>query len=118
MRLVDYVLDHILNHILDQMLNHMIIGLAIMALHNGYKEIDKIFYHQSIPFIPKTIPMELISRHYNNLCASYFVIKKTCELLAQRYYWLIFWYNVKAKVKGYDNCLALKAVCHKPYSNL
>ena len=62
--------------------------------------------------------MELIGRHHNDLLACHFGIKKTCELLAQKYYWPTLYQNVEAYVKGYDICLALKAVRHKPYGDL
>ena len=84
----------------------------------GYKEIDKIFYHQGLPFIPKAIQTELISRYHNNPLAGHFGIKKSCKLLAWKYYWPTFCYNVKAYMKGCDVCLVSKAVCHKPYGNL
>ena len=69
-------------------------------------------------FILKAIQTELISRHYNNPLVSHFDIKKTCELLAQKYYWPIFRRNVEAYINAYDVCLALKTVRHKPYNNL
>ena len=68
--------------------------------------------------MPKAIPTKLISRHHNNLLAGHFGIKKTHELLAQKYFRLTFCYNVKAYVKGCDVCLASKAVRHKPSGDL
>ena len=62
--------------------------------------------------------MELISCHHNNLLAGHFGIEKTCKLLAQKYHWPSFRYNVEAYVKGCDVCLTFKAVHHKPYSDL
>ena len=50
---------------------------------DGYKEIDAIFHHQGLPFVPKAIQTELISRHHDDLLAGHFGIKKTCKLLAQ-----------------------------------
>ena len=47
---------------------------------------DKIFHHQGLLFIPKAIQTKLISRYHNNPPAGYFSIKKTCQLLAQKYY--------------------------------
>ena len=49
---------------------------------NSYKEIDEIFHHQGLPFVPKAIWTELISRNYNNPLDGHFSIEKTCELLA------------------------------------
>ena len=85
---------------------------------NGYKEIDEIFYHQGLPFMTKAIQTELISRHHGNLLADHFSIKETCKLLAQKYYWPIFRYNVEAYAKSCDVCLASKTIRHKPYSDL
>ena len=69
-------------------------------------------------FVPKAIQMELISHYHKNPLAGHFGIKKTYKLLAQKYYWSIFRHNVEAYVKDCDICLALKAVHHKPYSDL
>ena len=84
---------------------------------NGYKKIDEIFHYECLLFIPKAIQTELISRHYNNLLNGFFGIEKTCDLLAQKYYWSTLRHNVKAYIKGCDICLALKTVRHKPYSD-
>ena len=59
-----------------------------------------------------------MSRDYNNPPSGHFGIKKSCKSLAQKYYWPTFRQNVKAYMKGYNMCLASKAVCHKPYSDL
>ena len=85
---------------------------------DGYKEIDEIFYHQGLLFVPKAIWTELISRHHNNPLASYFGIEKTRKLLAEKYYWPTLRQDVKAYVKGCDVCLASKTVCDKPYADL
>ena len=44
-------------------------------------------HHQSLLIVPKVIQMELISCQDNNFLVGYFDIKKTRELLAQKYYW-------------------------------
>ena len=62
--------------------------------------------------------MELISRHHNDPLAGHFGIKKTCKLLAQKYYWPSLCHNVKTYVKDCDVCLVFKAICHKPYGDL
>ena len=85
---------------------------------DGYEEIDDILHHQGLPFVPKAIWTELISRHHNNPLAGHFGIKKTCKLLAQKYYWPTFRHNVKVYVKGCDVCLVSKVIRHKPYSDL
>ena len=38
--------------------------------------------------MPEIIETELISRHHDDPLAGHFGIEKTCELVAQRYYWL------------------------------
>ena len=53
---------------------------------DGYEEIDKIFHHQGLPFVPEAIWTELISRHHDDPLAGHFGIEKTCKLLAQKYY--------------------------------
>ena len=85
---------------------------------DGYEEIDEILHHQGLPFVPKAIWSELISRHHSNSPAGYFGIEKTCKLLAWKYYWPPLRYNVKAYIKGCDVCLASKVVCHKLYGDL
>ena len=67
--------------------------------------------------MPETIWTKLISCYYNDTLADHFGIKKTCELLAQKYFWPSLLHNIEAYVKGCDICLALKAVRHKPYSD-
>ena len=85
---------------------------------NGYEKIDDIPHHQGLPFVPKAIQTELVSRHHDNLLVGHFGIEKTCKLLAQKYYCPTLRHNIEAYVKGCDVCLASKAVCHKPYGNL
>ena len=85
---------------------------------NGYKKIDKIFHYQGLPFVPKAIQTKLISHQHNDPLADHFGIKKTCKLLAQKYFWPTLRHDVKAYVKDCNVCLASKAVCYKPYGNL
>ena len=53
---------------------------------DGYEKIDEILHYQGLPFVPKVIQTELISRYHNDLLAGHFVIEKTGKLLAQKYY--------------------------------
>ena len=69
-------------------------------------------------YVLKIVRTELISRYHDNPLARHFGIKKTRELVAQKYYWLTLKANVKSYVKGYHICLALKVVKHKLYSDL
>ena len=48
---------------------------------NDYKEINEILHHQGLPFVPKEIQTELMSRQHDNLLAGHFGIEKTCRLL-------------------------------------
>ena len=51
-----------------------------------WEDIDGVLHHQDLPYVPEIIQTELISRHHDNLLASHFGIKKTHELVAQKYY--------------------------------
>ena len=77
-----------------------------------------MLHHQGLPFVPKAIRMELISRHHDNPLTSHFGIEKTRKLLAPKYFKLSLQQNVKAYVKGCDVCLASKTVKYKPYRHL
>ena len=50
---------------------------------NNFK---KILYYQSFFYILRIIWAKFISRHYDNLPASYFDIEKIYELVTQKYY--------------------------------
>ncbi len=41
--------------------------------------IKQVFYYQDLPYIPKVIRLELISRHYNDPFTGHFNIEKTRE---------------------------------------
>ena len=69
--------------------------LQATELFEGWKNIEKVLYYKSLPYIPKIIQSELISRYYNNSLAGYFRIDKTWELIAKKYYWLIFFQDIK-----------------------
>ena len=44
---------------------------------SGYwEDFDGILYHQGLPYVPKIIKIELISRHHDNSLAGYFGIEK------------------------------------------
>ena len=82
-----------------------------------WEDVDKMLPFSGLPYVPKIICTELISRYHNDLLAGPFGIKKTRELIAQKYYWPTLHHNVDAYVKSCDVCLAIKAVRHKPYGN-
>ena len=68
--------------------------------------------------MPEIIQTQLISSHHDDPLAGYFGIEKIWELVARKYYWPTLRVDIKAYVKRYDVCVALKAVRHKPYGDL
>ena len=60
----------------------------------------------------------MISWHLNDPLVGHFGIDKTRKLIARKYYWSTLCRVVEVYVKGYNVCLASKAVWHKPYDNL
>ncbi len=59
------------------------------GLPEGWEDIKQVLHYQSLPYVLKVIRLELISRHHDDLLASYFGIEKICKLIARKYYWLI-----------------------------
>lgn len=59
-------------------------------LPKQWKNIKDIYHYQNFPYIPEIIFSKVISYHYNNLLADYFRIEKTQELIAKKYFCLIF----------------------------
>ncbi len=92
--------------------------LGSEGLPESWENIEQVLHYQDLPYIPKVIRLELISRHHNNPLACYFGIEKTRKLIAKKYYWPMLRQDVKAYVKGCDVCLASKTVHHKPYGDL
>ena len=60
--------------------------LRSKALPEDCKNIKQVLYYQDLPYIPKVIHLELISRYHNNSLAGYFGIEKTWKLIAKKYY--------------------------------
>ena len=85
---------------------------------DGYENIDGVLHYQRLPFVPKIIQRKLISHHHDDSLVGQFGINKTKELIGRKYHWPSLKKDVEAYVKGCDICLALKAVKHKPYSDL
>ena len=48
----------------------------------NWQKIHRVLYYQRLSFVPKTIQIKLISRHYNDPLAGFFGIKKTSKRLA------------------------------------
>ncbi len=93
-------------------------NLRSEGLPEGWEDIEQVLHYQGLPYVPKVIRSELISRHHDDPLASHFGIEKTRELIARKYYWPTLRRDVEAYVKGCDVCLASKAVRHKPYGDL
>ena len=98
--------------------NKHVCKLRAGQLAKDWQDINGVLHHQALFYVLEIIRAELISRHYDDLLASHFGIKKTRELVAQKYYWPTFCHDIENYVKGCDVCLALKVIQHKPYGNL
>ncbi len=90
-------------------------NLRSERLPEDWKDIEQVLHYQGLPYVPKVICRELISRHPNDPLAGHFGIEKTRKLIARKYYWPTLQQDIDTYVKGCDICLALKAVYHKPY---
>ncbi len=55
-------------------------------LPEGWEDIEQVLHYQGLPYVPKVIHSELISRHHDNPLAGHFGIEKTCKLIATKYY--------------------------------
>ncbi len=88
------------------------------GLPEGWEDIEQVLHYQDLPFVLKVIHSELISKHHNDSLAGHFSIETTCELIARKFYWLTLRQDVKTYIKGYNVCLASKAVHYKPYGDL
>ena len=77
---------------------------AIKELQEGWTDIDRVLYHQGLPFVSEVIQIELISQHYNNSLVGYFSINKTKEFIGRKYYLPSFGKDVEAYFKGCNVC--------------
>lgn len=87
-------------------------------LPEGWKDIDSVLQYYGFQYVPEIIRTKLISYYHNNQLVGFFSIDKTRKLEAKKYYWSTFYRDVEAYVQGYDVCLILKAVKHKPHNNI
>ncbi len=55
-------------------------------LPEGWKDIEQVLHYQGLPYVPKFIRSELISRHHNDPLAGHFGIKKTRKQIARKYH--------------------------------
>ncbi len=56
------------------------------GLPEGWEDIEQVLHYQGLPYVPKVIRSELISRHHDDPLAGHFGIEKTRELIAKKYY--------------------------------
>ena len=87
-------------------------------LKEGWKEIDGVLYCKDYPYLLGIIRTKIISKYYNDPLVAHFRVKKTRELVAQKYYWPTIQIDIKAYVKRSDVCIVSKTVRHKLYGNL
>lgn len=87
-------------------------------LPEGWEVMESVLQYQSFLYIPEIINSKEISHYYDNPLTGHFEIKKTRTLMARKYFWPIFYWDVEADVKGFNICLVSKAVHYKPYKDL
>lgn len=51
-----------------------------------YKEINAVFYHQSLSFVPEVIKTKITNRQNDNHIVNHFGIEKNYKLMACKYY--------------------------------
>ncbi len=51
--------------------------LRSQGLSAGWEDIEQVLHYQGLPYVPKLIRSELISRHYDDPLAGHFGIEKT-----------------------------------------
>ena len=88
------------------------------GLLEDWKNVERVFQYRGLLYVLEIIHSEVISCHHNNLLIEHFGIDKTKELISRKYYWPSLRRDVKSYVRGYDICLALKAIRLKPYGDL
>ncbi len=54
------------------------------GLPGACEDIKQVLHYQGLPYVPKVIRSELISRHHDNPLVVHFNIKKTCKLIARK----------------------------------
>ncbi len=57
------------------------------GLPEGWEDIKQVFHYQGLPYVPKVIRSELISRQHDDPLAGHFGIEITRKLIARKYYW-------------------------------
>lgn len=92
--------------------------IRVKELPEDWKDLEGVLHYQGFSYILKIVRIELISRYHNNSLTENFGVEKTRKLIGWKYYWPSLRRNIKTYVKGYDMCLVLKPVRHKPYKDL
>ncbi len=54
------------------------------VLSEDWKDIKQVLHNQGLPYVPKVIHSELISKHHDNSLADHFGMEKTRELMARK----------------------------------
>ena len=88
------------------------------GLRKGWEEIDGVLYHEGLLYLHEIIRIKIINRQYDDPLVCHFGVEKTKELVTQKYYWPTLQVDNKAYVKGWDVCITLKAIKHKPYGDV
>ena len=60
--------------------------IKVAGLQEGWKEFDRVLQHQELPYMPKIVRFELISRYHNDPLAGDFGVDKIRELIGRKYY--------------------------------
>ena len=76
-----------------------------------------MLHYQGLSYVLEIIQTELISRQHDDSLEKHFGIEKTQKLFLRKYHWPTPRRDVEDYVRGYNVCLASKAVRHKPYTD-
>ena len=87
------------------------------GLPEDLKDIEQMLDFQGFPYISNYL-LRADQQIPHDLFAGHFGIEKFWKLIARKYYWLTLPKDVETYIKGYNVCLASKAVCHKLYGDL
>lgn len=98
--------------------NQTVRKIRKQGLPKSWHNINELLYQEDLLYIWGVIKSEQISRHHNNSLAGHFEIDKTWQSIIQKYYWSAVWVNIELYVKGYNVCLASKAMGYKSYNNV
>ncbi len=60
--------------------------LRLERLLESWENIEEILYYQGLPYVPKVIRSELISRYHDNPFTGHCGIERIQELIVRKYY--------------------------------